>query len=47
MSLDNPCEVCRQPKGQPCVNTIKPGTPLPGRGEHYARAMPPNPKESK
>lgn len=42
MSLDYRCEVCRAKPGQPCTNTIDPDQPLPGRGEHHARALEPD-----
>jgi hypothetical protein len=46
MSLDWKCELCGRPKHQPCAGTLTrlDGTapePLPGRVEHYARALPP------
>jgi hypothetical protein len=36
-ALDVHCEVCHAKPGQPCTNTIRPGTPLPGRAHHWAR----------
>jgi len=36
-ALSRYCQVCRACPNQPCVNTIKPGEPLPGRAYHYAR----------
>ncbi len=36
------CEVCKAKPGQECSNTINPGRPLPGRGEHFARVLPPS-----
>lgn len=41
MSLSWGCEVCEQPRKKPCVNTINPAVPLPGRSEHLARVLPP------
>lgn len=41
MTLNHRCEVCKAKPGQPCVNTINPSLPLPGRGEHLARVLPP------
>jgi hypothetical protein len=32
-----PCEICKAKAGDECHNTIRPGEPLPGRSEHYAR----------
>lgn len=37
------CQVCQAPKGKPCRNTIRPGEPLPGRAEHFSRALRPTP----
>lgn len=45
MSLEWKCILCQAGKGEPCRNTITPDAPLPGRAEHLARALPPNPKE--
>ena len=42
MSIEYPCPVCHAKPNQDCVNTITPGQPLPGRKEHYARALPPD-----
>lgn len=46
MSLEWRCEVCKAKPNIPCHNIID-GGPLIGRTEHYARAIPPNPKEAK
>lgn len=52
MSLDHKCEVCKAKPGQPCVQTVQrkgdstPPAPLVGRGEHYARVLPPNRSKS-
>lgn len=35
--LAQTCEVCKAPKGKPCVNTIRAGEPLPGRIFHIGR----------
>ena len=36
------CEVCQAPAGQPCINPVTPGSPLPGgRRLHHARSHPP------
>lgn len=37
--LEQSCEVCKAAKGQPCVNIITPGEPLPGREFHVARKV--------
>jgi hypothetical protein len=42
MSLEYACEVCEAKPDEPCRNTLHPGRPLPGRHEHYARALPPD-----
>ncbi|ABE67574.1 hypothetical protein SEA_SANDALPHON_73 [Mycobacterium phage Sandalphon] len=31
------CDICKAPKGKPCMNTILPGKPLPGRVIHFGR----------
>lgn len=36
--IENRCEVCKAKPGEPCVNTIRPGEPLPGRDFHAGRA---------
>jgi hypothetical protein len=41
VSVSYPCPVCHARKGEPCMNTIQPGLPLPGRVEHFGRALPP------
>lgn len=37
-ALSSYCVVCRSRPNRPCVNTIKPGEPLPGRAVHHARS---------
>lgn len=36
--LRHRCELCGAGPGRPCVNTVRPGAPLPGRRVHHARA---------
>lgn len=36
--LSRYCQVCQARPKRPCVNTIRPGEPLPGRDVHIARA---------
>lgn len=52
MSDEWRCILCGSPKGKKCRNTmartdgangITPDTPLPGREEHFARALRPTP----
>lgn len=35
--LTRHCQVCQARPKKPCVNTIRPGAPLPGRDVHIAR----------
>ena len=35
--LEQSCEVCKARKGEPCMNTVTPGEPLPGRIFHVGR----------
>jgi hypothetical protein len=36
-ALAQRCGLCGAKPGQPCVNTLKPGEPLPGRTVHWFR----------
>jgi hypothetical protein len=42
MSIEYPCPVCKAKPKQACINTLHAGDPLPGRDEHFARALPPD-----
>lgn len=39
-AASEPCPICKAKADQPCLNTITPGQPLPGRTEHYGRTCP-------
>lgn len=41
------CEVCGAKRGEPCVNTLHPGQPLPGRAFHIGRIERTTAKEKK
>lgn len=38
-ALGRPCDICHQPAGRYCRNTINPNQPLPGRLVHHGRLI--------